>query len=322
MKKLLLTTTALAMGFGVSGAYAMGNAEIDLSGSSKWTYSSSDDGSEDSGGENDTSFAITNSITVASSAASDSGLTFGTSLTLETGGGAVNDDGMKLFIKGPFGEIRTGSGGAGDVFGVDADGKVDGESQKVKGKSVAKAGDSSITYFTPSISGFEAGLSYTDAGTASKADSTELGISFTTDVGGNALKLNFANASTSGNGDDNASAATGSSDDQSYGLSYSLGDLSLIVAINSSETEDAGGTTTAEYEALGLGLGYKVNDALTFGLYSVSEENKVGDVETDEVAASLTYVIAPGLTTNLAYTSWDQDDDSGSTTAAYIKVAF
>ena len=319
MKRILLTTTALALTFGASSAFAMGNAEIDLGGSSKWTYNDSDDGSEAAGGENNTSFGITNSITVGSSASSDSGLTYGTSLTLETGGGAVNDDGMKLFVKGSFGELRTGSGGAGDSYGLNADGSVEGESNYsgTLGSSVAKAGDSSISYFTPSISGFKAAVSYTDAGTDSKADSTELAIAFTTDVGDASAGLNFVTAATDGDGAD-----SGSGDDMSFGATYSLNGFALRLAVNSSETENTDGTTASDKESVGFGLSYQVSDAMKFGLYSIDTENNADDSEVSEVAASLTYVIAPGLSTNLAHTSWEDNDDSGSTTSAYIKVAF
>ncbi len=77
MKKLLLTTTVLAMGMGVSGAYAMTGAEISLSGSSKWQYNVVDDG-ENTGWRKWTPLSISNSVTIASSNTSDSGLTYGT----------------------------------------------------------------------------------------------------------------------------------------------------------------------------------------------------------------------------------------------------
>ena len=319
MKKILLTTTALALSFGVSGAYAMGNAEINLSGSSKWTYDDSDNGSDATGGQNNTSFKITNSVTVDSSASSDSGLTYGTSLTLQTGGGAVNDDGMKLFVKGSFGELRTGGGGAGDTYGLNADGSVEGETNYsgTLGSSVAKAGDSSISYFTPSISGFQAAMSYTDAGRDSKADSTELAIAFSTDVGDGSAGLNFVTAATDGDGAD-----SGGGDDMSFGATYSVKDFAFRVAVNSSETENADGSTATDKESVGFGLSYQLNDALKFGLYSIETEDNADDSEVSEVAASLTYVIAPGLSTNLAHTNWEEDDESGSTTSAYIKVAF
>ena len=44
--------------------------------------------------------------------------------------------------------------------------------------------------------------------------------------------------------------------------------------------------------------------------------------ESNAAAASVTYTVAPGLSTNLAYTSWDEDDASGTGVAAYIKVTF
>lgn len=294
----------------------MGNAEINLSGSSKWTYKDSDDGSEASGGKNNTSFGINNNVTIATSASSDSGLTYGTSLTLDTGGDNVAEDGMKLFVKGNFGELRTGGGGAGDSYGLSAGGSVEGETL---GSSVAKAVDNSISYFTPSISGFQAAVSYTDAGTDSKADSSELAVTFSTDLGAGSAGLNYVTAATDGDGSDNG---TGSGDDVSFGATYSVEALSLRVAINSSEAEDAAGVTSTDKESVGFGLSYQLNDALKFGLYSIDTENNVDDSEVSEVAASLTYVIAPGLSTNLAHTSWEDDDDSGSTTSAYIKVAF
>ncbi len=61
--------------------------------------------------------------------------------------GIVKDDGMKLFVKGPFGEIRTGTGGAGDSYGIDADGFVDGEKSTVGGASVGNGNDGSISLF-------------------------------------------------------------------------------------------------------------------------------------------------------------------------------
>jgi len=44
--------------------------------------------------------------------------------------------------------------------------------------------------------------------------------------------------------------------------------------------------------------------------------------EFSEAALSLTYTIAPGLTTNLAYADYEDGGTSGSSTAAYIKVSF
>ena len=310
MKKLLLTTTVLAMGMGVSGAYAMTGAEISLSGSSKWSYNAVDDG-ENTGGGNDSSFSISNSVTVASSNTSDSGLTYGTSLTLDTSGGPVNDDGMKLFVKGPFGEIRSGTGTAGDSYGIDADGFVEGEKSTVGGSSVGKGSDSSISYFTPSISGIEAAISYTDAGDESKADSSEFGLKFTTAIGVGDLTFQFAQANTSDNGTD----ANSGGKDTSFGVNLALGDLTLRAASNKSEPDGED-----EKDVIDFGLSYKLNSDVVVGLYN--RDGEEGDTELAETGISMTYTIAPGLSTNVAYTTSEKGDDDSSATTAYIKVAF
>ena len=343
---------------GVSGAYAMGGADITLSGSSKWTYEAWSDDDDNEGGANDNAFAINNNVTVAASLASDSGLTYGTSLTLDTGGGAINDDGMKLYVSGNFGEIRTGSGTVGDAINMDVTGMVDGEKSSgagsLRGDSVATGSDSSISYFTPTISGLNGGISFTDAGSDSRADSTEIGLKFSTNVGGNPLTLSYTQSNTSADGVPSVDAVTATEDNltidfdaetfefesavaaveavpgngaksaASYGIGYEAGPISFKVAVNSSSTEDADGNEVSDASNTGFGLGYKVSDALKFGVYQVSGED--GDTEYSETAASLTYTIAPGLTTNLAYLTADTDIDdessSYSSTTAYIKVAF
>ena len=310
MKKLLLTTTVLAMGLGVSGAYAMTGAEISLSGSSKWSYKVVDDG-DNEGGANDSSFAISNSVTVASSNTSDSGLTYGTSLTLDTSGGPVSDDGMKLFVKGPFGEIRTGTGTAGDSYGIDADGFVEGEESKVKGSTVGKGTDSSISYFTPSISGIEAAISYTDAGTESKADSSEFGVKFTTAIAGGDMAFQFAQANTS----DNGSAGSASAKDTSFGVNFAFGDLTLRAASNKSEPD--GGD---EKDVVDFGLSYNLNSDVVLGLYN--RDGEEGSTDLAETGISMTYTVAPGLSANVAYTTSEEGDDDTTATTAYIKVAF
>ncbi|MGC6517859.1 MAG: hypothetical protein ACON49_07520 [Candidatus Puniceispirillaceae bacterium] len=120
--------------------------------------------------------------------------------------------------------------------------------------------------------------------------------------------------------------ATGSSDAVSYGLQYSIGDISLRLAQNTSTTEDDSGATTVDTSSLGFGLNFAVSPDLKLGFYSADCEDKGGaddaTIEFSESAVSLTYTVAPGLSTNLSYTDYENGDKSGSNTAAYIKVAF
>ena len=271
---------------------------------------------------NGTSFGISNGVTFDSSLSSDSGLSYGTSLSITTSGGAVNDDGMKLFISGDFGELRTGTGSAGDTFGISAKGTVEGEVSVVSaGTFVALAKDNSISYYTPSVNNFKGGATFTDAGTDSEADSSEFGLSFSSDVGGNALTIKYALADQSGNGI-TGEDATGSSEARSYGASYSVGDFTFTLAANEQIVETAAGAEESKIENTGFGLKFGVNDDVTVGIYSVDGKDKVANTEFSETAASLTYVIAPGLSTNLSHTDYDNNGETGSNTAAYIKVAF
>ena len=194
MNKLLIATTAFVSTFGLSSAYAMGGAEITISGSSKWTYEQLDNDNS-SAGQNNSQFKINNNFSVASEAHSDSGLTYGTSVTVDTGGGAFADDGMKPYVKGAFGELRTGSGDAGDSINMDVTGSVEGESTNLAGKyrgdSVTGGSDSAITHFTPSINNFSAAVSAVDAGRESKADATIVGLKFSLPVGGSDLAVSY-----------------------------------------------------------------------------------------------------------------------------------
>lgn len=266
-------------------------------------------------------------MTFESSATSDSGLTYGTSISILDNGDTLGDDGMKLFIKGGFGEIRTGTSSAGDNFGLDATGSVEGEESPVSaGDFVGMAADNSLTFFTPTISNFKAAFTITDAGADSDADSSEFGISFTTGIAGNDLTLKYAMADKSKNGLVDPMEAAGAEDAQAIGFQYSLGDIGLTVAQNSKDTDKADGTKKSDVSSIGFGLTYPVSDELKLGLHSVDGEDK-GDgsgakTEFSEAAVSLTYTIAPGLITNLAYSDYEDAGKSGSATAAYIKVAF
>ena len=103
MRKILLASTAL-VAMGVSAA----SADISISGSGKWSYSSVSK-STDAAGVSGDSMSTSMGITVSSSFASDNGLSYGTSHTLTDGA----NDGQKLYVIGSFGEIRAGGASAG-----------------------------------------------------------------------------------------------------------------------------------------------------------------------------------------------------------------
>ena len=314
MRKILLASTAL-VAMGVSAA----SADISISGSGKWSYSNVSK-STDTANISGDSMTTSMGLTVSSSFASDNGLTYGTSHSLSSGSAGTND-GIKVFVAGSFGEIRAGGDSAGAAYDVDPS-VTDGESA-VSGTNfhgaptTAKASDNGISYFTPSVNGFSAGVSYDDkgAGAGENADVTEMGASYSQAVGDATVKISYAQRDTSST---NPGANNGS-DATSMGATITMGDLSVTLAANSQEndagTEDANGT--------GIGLSYVLSEGLTLKAHTVSsDDDAAAAVDRSETAASLTYVVAPGLTANVAYTDSEDGTLTGTATTAYLKVAF
>ena len=312
MRKILLASTAL-VAMGVSAA----SADITLSGDAKWTYSS---WSVTGSSLNNNTFATSNALTIASSFASDNGLTYGTSHSLTHG---TTNDGQKLYVSGSFGELRFGGATAGDAFDMSAD-VADGEVNKTGAafdgdSKAAMADDNAVSYFTPAVNGFSAGVAVGDAGATSDADVSEYGLSYSQDVGGASVKLAYASGDTSksaASADDGVSAS-------SMGASITYGDLTVTLASNSYKADNG----TFDYDGTGVGVSYVLQEGLTLKAHTKSaDDSKDATYDSNEVAASLTYVVAPGLTANVAYTDYELTDGgtktSGSATSAYLKVAF
>ena len=317
MRKILLASTAL-VALGVSAA----SADISIAGSGKWTYNSWSTGADAAGASNTTA-ATSMGITVSSSFASDSGLTYGTSHTLTDGAA----DGSKVYVSGSFGEIRFGGDSAGDAFDASANG-ADGELNKAAGtaftgnSATGASGTNGISYFTPSVNGFSAGATMGDAGdnASQNNDATELGLSYTQSVGDATVTLAYAttdvSATTSG-GTDGYTAT-------SVGATVAMGDLSVTIASNTKNTDsdsiDASGT--------GISASYVLSEGLTLKAHTRSSDDSAdADIDSSETAASLTYVVAPGLTANVAYTDAEYTNASAvkstsTATTAYLKVAF
>ena len=314
MRKILLASTAL-VAMGVSAA----SADITLSGNAKWTYSSwSVTGST----ANNNTFATTNSLTIGSSFASDNGLTYGTSHSMTHG---TTNDGQKLYVSGSFGELRFGGATAGDAYDMSAD-VAEGELNKAAttipfdgDSKAAMANDNAVSYFTPAINGFSAGAAIGDAGATSDADVSEFGLSYSQDVGGASVKLSYASADKS----KSASTADDGTSATSMGASITYGDLTVTLASNSHKADNG----SFDYDGTGVGVSYALQDGLTLKAHTKSaDDSKDATYDSNEVAASVTYVVAPGLTANVAYTDYDLTDGgsktSGSATTAYLKVAF
>ena len=101
MRKVLLTTTALVALGGVSAASA-----IDISGTYMFDYTINDNGTANTGGNNNTAMGSDARIAFSGSSTTDAGITFGGAYALSAAGG-VEDQG--IYMSGDFGYVMLGA---------------------------------------------------------------------------------------------------------------------------------------------------------------------------------------------------------------------
>lgn len=284
------------------------------------------------GGANNTSIVNESHVTFKAEKTTDSGLTIGIYNRLESDTGRDNqEDGHRIYVSGDWGKIQTGSVGAGDTYLVDATGLVSEEGETFSGGALdggyhtAQVGDNAISYHTQNVSGFKLGFTYGDAGSDSKADVTEYGVTYSTDVMGGSLTLGYAGANVS-KADSSVDAVSKSS--SSYGATLVNDALTIRLSANTL-TEDADNATLdRNYSNTGIGVSYAASDDLTLAASILTaEEGKVKGAY-DETALSAVYKITNGLTSGISYTTWEgkaastATEQEGTYSVLWLKVAF
>ncbi len=173
---------------------------------------------------------------------------------------------------------------------------------------------SKIAYFTPDFGGFRFGVSWEDSrnddgetrnlgenGNSGEESDISVGASYSADLSGMDLTLNFAARDNGEDGDAERSSVA-------YGVAVDWHDLSLTLSHASFEVgENTGAETT------GFGVGYQINDKLSVGGYYANADNDVLDQTADIISLSAEYAIATGLSATLAWNQFDLSDTSGTT---------
>ena len=308
MRKVFLASTALVALTSVASA-----ADITISGSSTFNYTSVSDSIAHPAGEDGNEMVFDSSVSVASTATSDSGLTYTTSADVFDANPVTS-----ISVSGDFGTVKLISDGSGDGDAAAMSGDVAADETTgvatipFDGDEKVAGGD--LSYASPAISGANVYLGYTDAGADSEDATTAMGIKYSTEAAGASVTLGYATSSA-----DNGADAT------SMGVKISSGAIALTAAANTSETS---GTTPTEYEGTSVGLTYTVSDALAIQMHSkTAEDGKDSAYDYSETAVSATYTIAPGLTSAITHTSYDFADtgatsQDGSAVNVELKVAF
>ena len=308
MRKVLLASTAL-VALGSASAIA---ADVTISGNTTWQYETYDknDGSL-TGAANGSSIDHDSDVDFKFVNTTDSGLTITMAVGLNEGG---SQDDQKLTIAGDFGSIRLSNDqeGVGDSA-INAGGLVNDETSSLTpglGKyGTSMASGTMVTYNMPSMNGLSAGVSFTDAGTTTRGDSTEMRVAYSTTMDGTSISVDYVSGST----DDNGTAGSKSGvDATSMGISVGMG----AVTFTASSATKSDNANTYDYNSTTVGASYNMGNGMTVGVYqNDGDDDKDNAYEWSQTAASITYAVAPGLTAAITVTD-SELKDTGATTVS------
>ena len=296
MRKVLLATTALVAMGGVSAA----SADISLSMSSEFKYSSYSDNSGTST-DKDT-YASTQDLVVSGSAAFDNGMSGSITIDVDEGGNA--DGGFS--ITGDFGTVAFNDmgydgGTAADVTADEASnlpvtwngGSASSEIQMPADEQIPEA---TVSYAAPAVSGFSINAGLVDGGTGD--DGSILGIGYTVDAGATTVALSLATYSQA------------NVDATSTGVVVTSGNFVLTLASNNEEDT----TAATAYDRTGdaVGVTYKMSDSLTVQAYTgTTDDSTDPDYKITDTGVGATYTITPGMTVSITNNSVEATTDAG-----------
>jgi len=330
MRKLLLGTTALAAAATLSANAAL--ADVSISGATEWHYINF--GSQDATLDGD-SFSQDSEIAFKFSNKTDSGLTIGYTVEMESDAGAGGIDESSFTISGGFGSIMLGQNdGVATAYAIEAE---DATAEESAGSMVSatirtdtdisldETDNNKIAYTLPAMGGLKAGISFEDSGAgsaaANKADITAVGASFTTEAAGSTVTIGAATVTKEQSG------TTPDEDAQNIGVKIASGAATFYLAQSINEASDE------DITAQGFGASYNLGNGITLAGFTMTAEDDL-DAGEEYTANSVeaTYSIASGLAAVLNVTNYDykagtnndnsEAADDGTITKLVIKASF
>jgi hypothetical protein len=330
MRKLLLGTTALAAAATLSANAAL--ADVSISGATEWHYINF--GSQDATLDGD-SFSQDSEIAFKFSNKTDSGLTIGYTVEMESDAGSGGIDESSLTISGGFGTIMLGQNdGVATAYAIEAEDATAEESagsmasatiQTDTDVQLDETDDNKIAYHLPAMGGFKAGVSFEDSGagsgSGSKEDITAFGASFTTEAAGSTVTIGAATITKEQSG------STPDEDAQNISLKISSGAATFYAAQSTLEKSDE------DITSQGFGASYVLGNGITLAGFTMKAEDDL-DAGEEYTANSVeaSYSIASGLAAVLNVTNYDykagtnndntEAADDGTITKLVIKASF
>ena len=315
MRKVLFATTALVALGGVSAA----SADLSISASNEFKYTSWSDNYAASASANKSDFANTSTVNISASTVTDNGLSMSSYAEADGTDGAFDDIGFS--IAGDFGTLGFGGSEAGDKFATVTDVTPD------EGNSLTTAhaaltvlpadesvDASTVSYLSPDISGFQFAAGLNDSDGAS--DGASFGAQYSMTSGDATITVKYATS----DGKKATTSAT-ATEATSMGLVVAYGDMTLTMAENTKTT------ASEDFSAQSVGVTYAMNDSLTVSAYTgETEDGKDTAHEMTDTGFGAAYTITPGLVLNVTYNDWSLKDGSvaqdGSKTAVALNLSF
>ncbi|MBT6122986.1 MAG: porin [Candidatus Puniceispirillum sp.] len=332
MRKVLLATTALVALGGVSAA----SADVSLSASASWAYDSwSDDTAAATASgltTNNTSATMDSDFTISGSTTSDSGMSFGGSIHVDDG----DDDDARMHISDDWGQISFGehndaakSSSAGQsAFDAALSGSSSISSTTTPALTtglgtatvVGSEAKGQVMYTSPTVNGLTVRVSQADAGAASKADSTAMGVTYAIDVDGVGITAHYATYDVSSSGDVATGTGSYETDQDGFGVKIVYGDFTVRAASMDQDVKQGGSTIgTAGYEAStsDYGITYAMSDTVTLEAVAMSSELSTsstnGGDSYEATQVGVKYVPATGMYISLSNRSYEYKNASAAT---------
>jgi len=309
MRKLLLNSTALATVAALTSGAALAVDHVSITAATEWSYGTRTSSIATLDG---TSFGTDSEINFSFSNKTDSGLTIGYVVELESDDTDTAINESSLSISGGFGKVVLGENdGVGDNYGIGAKDIIAEEatpavtSSSIGGNadiSMADGDLNKIAYHLPAMGGLTMGISFQDTGTNTGTDTTQYGARYAMALAGDtAVTLGAAVANTS-------DATSVDVDSQNLGVTVVNG--SLTVALSQSHTD----SVNDDIKNNALAVSYVMANGVTVGAYTFKSED---DVDTGEEYSSagveIQYTVAAGLT---AVINFDEYEYTAATTNA------
>ena len=319
MRKLLLGTTALAAAATLSANAAL--ADVSISGYYEWKMNST---SSQVAATDGTSFGEDSEIKFGFENKTDSGLTVGMAVEMETDAAGIDESNM--YISGGFGKIVLGQqDGVGEDYGVSSS-DLPAEEIKTAGQSdsigiqdadIKDLGDNNkVSYHLPAMGGLTAGVSYLDSGETGAADQTVVGFKYAMDAAGASITIGGASSTTENS----------TQDEDTQVLGVKVGSGNITAAFSQATLESSG----VDEESNGAAVSFKVSDGMTFTVHTTETKDSGNSEKYTNSGAEIAYTIASGLTAYINVEDYDykvgtssgNTADSGTASKLTIKASF